>query len=378
MDLHTPVHPDKSSVAIATKNQVVPTVRIVTDDQSSIIVDQQKYTAFVRASVASLSNAEKEMQKEASELLAKRLTECFKPVHGRADHFADWYFAYSTTFKLLQEATMSLARHSVKFMEATPVNEAVAKDMDSYLTKKYERIVLRPEINNAELQSAYLQCVKDIHAKFAEAVREVEEGMVDLLAANTSHLQPPRAKDIQLDLDWASQLHKIKAIPANFEKNPELTLLLSSGGALVGKTMAGKTAGMASAKVMAGSSTKVLAGKLSSPFVTKAMAAGSGALAGTLAGPFGTIMGASIGIGIDYTVNAGIELINREEFVRDVDLVVDATQKDYYHLLETELHRATKVWIEDAIQLLPKFGLEESGFVKVNAGEEGTGNIDAQ
>ena len=139
--------------------------------------------------------------------------------------------------------------------------------------------------------------------------------MIELLASNTSHHQPPRASDIQLDLDWGSQLHKIKAIPANFEKNPELTLLLSSTGALVGKTVAGKTAGMVSAKVMAGSSTKVLAGKLSAPFVTKAMAAGSGALAGTLAGPFGTIMGAGIGIGIDYTVN-----INLFNFFEDLKL----------------------------------------------------------
>ena len=31
-----------------------------------------------------------------------------------------------------------------------------------FMTQKYERIVLRPEINNSELQSAYLQCVKVI------------------------------------------------------------------------------------------------------------------------------------------------------------------------------------------------------------------------
>ena len=34
-----------------------------------------------------------------------------------------------------------------------------------FMTQKYERIVLRPEINNSELQSAYLQCVKVILIK---------------------------------------------------------------------------------------------------------------------------------------------------------------------------------------------------------------------
>ena len=66
---------------------------------------------------------------------------------------------------------------------------------------------------------------------------------------------------MKLTLDWASQLHKIKTIPANFEKNPELSLILSSGGALIGKTLGGKAGGMAT--------TKVLAGKMSTPFVSK-------------------------------------------------------------------------------------------------------------
>ena len=42
---------------------------------------------------------------------------------------------------------------------------------------------------------------------------------------------------------------------------------------------------------------------------------------GSLGGPIGTIFGAAMGIGIDYTTNAGIELMQREEFVKDVKYV---------------------------------------------------------
>ena len=97
----------------------------------------------------------------------------------------------------------------------------------------------------------------------------------------------------------------------------------------------------------------MLAGKLTTPFVAKAVAAGGGALAGSLAGPMGTVIGATLGLGIDYSVNAGIELMKREEFIKDVTQVVEATKSDYYHVLEHELHRAVRVWTEDAIQLLP-------------------------
>ena len=55
-----------------------------------------------------------------------------------------------------------------------------------------------------------------------------------------------------------------------------------------------------------------------------------------------------------FQVNAGIELMKRDEFMKDVKLVVDATKTDYFNVLEQELHRAVRVWTEDAIQLLPK------------------------
>jgi len=352
MDLNTSVHTDKSEAAIfSARSQVVPTVKIVTrTDTSATLVDHEKYSEFVQTSINTLLKAQREMEQEASKLLDERLAGCFETINPRAEQFADWYFSYSTSFKLLQEATLSLARHAAKLMEKTPINEAVSADMDRFMTQKYERIVLRPEINNSELQAAYLQCVKDIHQKYAKAVHSLEEDMGKLLASQTSHLLQPQSKDVRLDLDWSSQLHKIKSVPVNFEKNPELTLALSSGGALIGKTLASKGASLAT--------TKALAGKLTAPFVSKAIAAGGGALAGSVAGPVGTVMGATIGIGIDYTVNAGIELVKREEFIKDVNLVVDATRKDYFHVLEAELHRATRVWVEDAIQLLPQVDIQ--------------------
>ena len=118
--------------------------------------------------------------------------------------------------------------------------------------------------------------------------------MSELVDSETTHIKQPQAADVKLSLDWSSQMHKIKSVPVNFEKNPELTLALSSGGAIVGKTLASKGASMAT--------TKVFAGKLSAPFVSKAIAAGGGAVAGSVAGPVGTVMGATLGLGIDYSV----------------------------------------------------------------------------
>ena len=135
--------------------------------------------------------------------------------------------------------------------------------------------MLRPEITDTEIQETYLQCVKDIHAQFVETIRKMEGDMLDLLASETNHLDDPTNRKsskngentrVLLSLDWASQLQKIKNVPANFEKTPELTVALSAGGAIIGKTVGTAVAGKAAAGTVG---TKILGGKLASPFVTK-------------------------------------------------------------------------------------------------------------
>ena len=108
------VHQDQSKVSISSaKPQVVPTVKIVTNTSSTAtIVDEDKYSDFVKNSVETLLAAQKEMENEASRLLKEKVDACFDKIEPRSEQFADWYFSYSTSFKLIQEATLSLARHA--------------------------------------------------------------------------------------------------------------------------------------------------------------------------------------------------------------------------------------------------------------------------
>ena len=131
---------------------------------------------------------------------------------------------------------------------------------------------MRPEITDTEIQEAYVLCVKDIHSQFVETIRKMEGDMMELLASETSHLDDPTNRkhndnnSVLLHLDWASQLQKIKNVPANYEKTPELTVALSAGGAIIGKTLGSAVAGKAAAGTVG---TKIVGGKLASPFVAK-------------------------------------------------------------------------------------------------------------
>ena len=132
------------------------------------------------------------------------------------------------------------------------------------------KIVLRPELTDADIQEAYVKCIKDIHSEFIEAIHKMEGDLMELLASETSHLTDPTSNNgngkVVLNLDWACQLQKIKNVPANFEKKPELTVALSAGGAILGKTIGTAVAGKAAAGTVG---TKLLGGKLATPFVTK-------------------------------------------------------------------------------------------------------------
>ena len=84
------------------------------------------------------------------------------------------------------------------------------------------------------------------------------------------------------------------------------------------------------------------------------MTVSSGALAGTLAGPLGTAMGACVGISIDYLANKGIELMQRDEMIEEINSVLISTQQKYNNILNDELSRMINVLMTDAIYLIPK------------------------
>ena len=84
------------------------------------------------------------------------------------------------------------------------------------------------------------------------------------------------------------------------------------------------------------------------------MTVSSGAFAGTLAGPLGTAMGACVGISIDYLANKGIELMQRDEMIEEINSVLISTQQKYNNILKDELSRMINVLMTDAMYLMPK------------------------
>jgi hypothetical protein len=358
LDLNKSVHHDESIIETGVTAQITPTVTLVYENKDGkkvrVIADAQQYSTFVNQQVAYIEKERANLVAIKNQELNKELVKIFGRMKTRVDRFADWYFGYTTTYKILWEATTSAAKHTFS-AEAISTSDAVSLDVEKYLHKHYTNIVLRPELTDPKLQFAYRFTLKQIHEHYVNVLTKMDKDFQVFVSKYTDHLDMPVTDNTVLTLDWKSQMQKFNI--AEYEKGPKQAVVsgaLVAGGAIAVKTLGAATAGKG-ATVITGAASKGIFAKLSAPFVSKAVLAGAGGAAGTLAGPVGTVVGALGGLGIDYLINEGVELTQRESFVNDVKDALSATQTEWEKQIETSLDKAIDIWMNDTIQLLPRY-----------------------
>jgi hypothetical protein len=359
LDYNKSVHPDGSLVETGVHAQVRPTVTLIYQTKNGkrvrVIADAQDYSEFVNQQVAVLEKQRALLLVNTDKRLDTGLTAVFDKMRGRVERFADWYFSYTTTYKILWEATTSATKH-VFSAEGNSLSDAVSYDVEKYLHGYYENIVLRPEITDPQLQTTYRSTLQAAHADYMTVLSKMRADFQVFVSKYTNHLEKPAAKNTQLKLDWESQFNKFNV--ANYEKGPKgaaVGAVLAIGGAAMGKLVAGAAGKGVAGKAVTGAVGKSIFAKLSTPFVSKAVLAGSGGALGTLAGPIGTVVGALGGLGVDYAINEGVELTQRESFVSDVREALTITQDEWQQQIQKSLHDAINIWIDDTIQLLPRY-----------------------
>ncbi|MCV6638348.1 hypothetical protein [Candidatus Albibeggiatoa sp. nov. NOAA] len=348
------VHQDKSEIKTGFHPQVRPKIQLTYQNQSGelvkVLADAQHYSEFIQQSVKTLEKVRKNLIKQADNELEHALKSTFEPVHDRVDQFADWYFAYTTTYKILWKAVTATAEYTIS-LSAKDLSDAVAYDVEQYILKHYEEIVLRPELTHPSLKRAYQNTLTSIHNQYINALSIIHLNFLSFVSTKTTHLESENTQ-VAITLDWHSQFNKIHM--AAYEKTPEgktLGAILIAGGASIG----GKAFGGIAAKTAVSTASKGLLSKLASPFVTKAIVIGGSGAVGTLGGPIGAVIGASIGLGVDYTINEGVEVMHREAFVKDVNEAIIATQNEWKIPMSQSIHKAIDILIDDAIQLLPSY-----------------------
>ena len=357
------VHTDHSIIKSGIHSQVEPQLVLVYQNQEGktvrTLAQPDQYSQFVRQQVAYLEQSQDHLLDQTTIHLHQALNQVFADMTQRINRFADWYFAYPTTYKILWEATLSASRHALT-PEAISLSDAISYDVEIYLHRHYENLVLRPEITHPQLQTQYLKVLHTAHQGYLKAITKMKNDFQTFVANSTTHLTEPPSEEVVVILDWESQFNKMNI--TNYEKGPQgaaLGTALAIGGAGIGKSIA---AGIASkgltTKAVTTTAGKGLFSKLSAPFVSKAALAGAGGAVGSVGGPIGATLGTLGGISIDYLINEGIELTQRENFVKDVQDALSSTQKEWETEMLKSLQQTIRIWINDTIQLLPRYRSE--------------------
>jgi hypothetical protein len=367
LDQNKTVHPDQSVIISGVRSQVRPTVTLIYQNSAGetkwVIANAENYSEFVKQQITYLEQAKTSLQARIKQQLHDNLTATFATLDGRVNRFADWYFAYPTTYKILWEATASVTQHLLS-IEATQLSAAVAYDVEKYLHEHYKEIILRPELTDPQLRSVYNQTLQTAHHHYRQILATTQTQFQAFIAKYTTHLEAPMTKNTQVILDWRDQFHKLNL--AEYEKGPKgaaIGAALTILGATLGKTIAGTTGKTLVSATGKGITTKAITtatskgifAKLSAPFASKAVLVGTGGAIGTLGGPLGTVLGAAGGIGIDYLFNEGIALTQRETFETDIHEALKITQMEWEEKMLSSLQEAIQIWINDTIQLLPRY-----------------------
>jgi hypothetical protein len=360
------VHRDRSQFATGVAPQVSPDVVIVYRNEDGrrirVLADAADYSAFARAAFERLEAAREATSSAVRHAVAEEFMPLEAAAHGRVPLYADWYFAWSTSYRLLYEAAKSTLQHALA-PSVLSLQASVTADVGAYIRRHYEERVLEPEINDPLLRQAFARAYHRAHAQYASAIAELDDSFQRFVAEKTTHLDDG-AGDIAaaIVVDWDSQLRKLKL--ANHEKGGLGAIAGGTGVAALALIGAKSSALPAATKAVSGGASKTggalltrLSTRLAAPVASKAVAsatsAGTGAAAGTtVGGPLGGAIGALAGVGLDFAVNESVELVERPQFEADVHRAVAATYGEWRDAVARSLQDAVAVWFGDTVQLL--------------------------
>ncbi len=355
IDLHESVHPDHSVVDLPVSPRVerrIAMLDITVDGQPRrVAVDAEDLSAFVRERLEVLDRRRNASHARADQALNSAVSPIFDDMDRRIERYADWYFSWLTTYRIMGVAAQSAVAYLAKPVSALSLRESVEVEVRGYISKHYTALVLRPELNDARLKEAFDGVVAELHGDFRDAMAQLDRGFQVFAARQGEWLEEPPASD--MTLDWNGQFNKLGAL-AGYEKGD---IGAAAGAVLVGS---GAVVGAKIGAQALAAGGKGLIAKLASPFVAKgvsaAAAAGAGGAAGAIGGPLGAVIGAGIGLGVDAAVNEGVELIQRDQFVADTRDALQATRDAWIKRMRAALHQAIDVWYGDGEQLLARYG----------------------
>lgn len=363
IDYTSSVHRDRSSAEHGVRAQVDRKALIIVRDSDGnpvrAVTGSAALSSFVRRELERVETARRDTHTRVRAALEARAAPVFVSMHSRVPAFADWYFAWPTSYRLTGKAMYSAAANVLK-PSVMRLDDAVAHDLERYVEKRYLDIVMRPEVSDPLLQWAYVHALETGHGGFQLALNGFDDRFRSFVAAETTYLDgQPELDGVSVVLDWNHQTRKL-SISGVERGSLEVAraVTLSAGGALVGKrigTAVGARLAQGISRRAAAGTARGVATRLAGPYVARGLGTVAATAVGASGGPMGAVMGGAAGLGLDYAINEGIEYAERDALEAGVNEALDMQQRQWQATMHASLAEAVDLWFDDLAEMLAAY-----------------------
>ncbi len=357
------VHQDRSSAENGIRPQLERQALVVVRDADGnpvrALANADALSDFVRSELQRVESARRDTHTRVRAALEARATPVFASMRSRVPTFADWYYAWPTSYRLTGKAMYSAAANVMR-PSVMRLDDAVAYDLERYVEKRYRDIVMRPEVSDPLLQWAYLYALETGDGGFQFALNAFDDRFQRFVATRTTYLDgPPNLDDVSVVLDWDHQTKKLSI--SGVERGTlevARAVTLTASGALVGKRV-GAALGARLAQGMsaraAATTARGVAARLAGPYVARGLGTAAATAVGASGGPMGAVIGGATGLGLDYAINEGIEYAERDSLEAGVTEALQLQQRQWQETMQRSLAEAVDIWFDDLAELLAAY-----------------------
>ncbi|MEA1954164.1 MAG: hypothetical protein U9O24_07205 [Campylobacterota bacterium] len=307
-DNKTIVHKDTTTVLLDNKGF---------NDQ--IKLDKEKATKVIISQLDKLESYKSEQSKEFLAEIETILDDEFKNSFNNAKIYADWFYEYTTQYKILYQSGKGIVNDYRVGLSDFKIKDAAINQVNDYISTKYKDLVLKPHLLEPSLKLKIDNLISSYINNKDEYIRKINNKFEIYLAQNPDKLSKIALNEIQAD--WKSNILNSK------------NLITLKGKSAEGALAVGVTS-VVGAKIASGTAGKAMASNIIAKFgFKKAIASMSAKVA---LAPFTLGLSLVIGFLVDSSLNEMDESLTRDSFIADVNKNLNNMKNILYFEIEKQ------------------------------------------
>lgn len=317
--------------------EVEMVVRQVDGSAVRVIAAKNEVARLVNRMLIELDAARRQAHHQASAELDGVFVDAFASRGEDLDRYADWYFAWGRSWRLLYEALIGAGQEATRMgFSRTQVSDAARFAVEDYLLRHYREMVLKPALRDPIVSDGIVSVFRDANTRFMATAAVVDEQVRSFMRDEAHFSEPLDPGAIRLHIDWDAERWRAPREGASDRYlEPARTAVVVAGGVFL--------LGPVIDRLLARSFARVTAPVLASARMTV-----SGAAVGSVEPGLGTAIGAIGGLALDWGMNALHEWMSRDDFIGDNAAALDATIAAWKSRVMPEVSRNIDVWFDDA------------------------------